>query len=115
MVMEMEVVDYWRNLGLDVQVKNVSLNSTVKSGSVTSRGCKEDVNVQFPKKLSEVKKDAGRAGIKLRGEQPVLKHIKLDFFHCNENLCNSALHIVPGFLIFLPFVLLGLNLVHCLR
>ena len=99
-------------LGLQVKVKNGSLNTTVMSGSVISRGCEEHVNVQLPKnKLPEDKQKADRAEKELGGEQPVLKAIKLNFVHCDEHLCNSALDIgPPGFLILLPFVLLGLNL-----
>ena len=89
---------------LHVHVKNGSLSSTVRSDSVM-RGCKEDVNIQFPKKFSneEVKKDAGK--------EPVFKAIKFSIFLCNERLCNSALDIVPGLLIFLPFVLVAFNFV----
>ena len=109
LVTEIEVADDWHNLGLHVQVKNGSLNSTVRSGSEFLRGCKEDVNIQFPTKNKEVKDQAGKAGIHLGGE-PVLKAIKFSFFECNEYLCNSALNIVPGILILLPFVLLTFNL-----
>ena len=46
LITEHEVVSEWQNLGLHVRVKNGSLNSTVKTDSVTLRGCKEDVNIQ---------------------------------------------------------------------
>ena len=96
---EIERVEDWHNMKLNVQVNNGSLNAlniTAKIGSVVLRGCKEDVDVQFPNFTNdEVKEEAG---------------IKFVMHECNEYLCNSALDIVPGHLIFLPFVLLALNL-----
>ena len=96
---EIEHVEDWHNLKLNVQVKNGSMNAlniTAKMGSVVLRGCKEDVDVQFPKNFEEVKEAAG---------------IKFMMHDCNEYLCNSALDIVSGLLTaYLPFCLLVFNL-----